>query len=323
MNIQNLEYRIYCVEDAYGIEYPEEYIPDIQTTDGVSKPLAPGSFLMKIHNMDFSDIRNAAFFLKDCLDEPETSDIEDTFANFRDTIASWFTDTTAYDYCIASGDIELLSDLIARQFYDGYMTSGSTASLAPTCNAIYGIQAMCFQLMEHREYTPEICSLVEGQRLSFSYCFIDGSPIKVYAIRTLQELFVMDAVLYMGSRETLCRCKFCNKYFIKQEDGIKVYCPYPNPYHPYDGMACKEYHKQHKNHKDRISELSNNAYKAQYKYLDEHNKLASNIFPLWNKELKRRERSARDKWSVTELEAFIENTRFSKIGFDVTDYSRY
>lgn len=323
MNIQKYEYRIYLVEDAYGIGYPEEYIPGIQTTDGVSVQLAAGSFLMKIHNMDFSDIRHAVFFLKDCLDNTETADIDDLFANFRDTIASWFLDAADYDYCIASRDIELLSDLITRQFYDGYMASGSTASLSSTCNAIYGIQAMCFQLMEHREYTPEICSLVEGQQLSFSYCFIDGSPIKVYAIRTLQELFVMDAVLYMGSMEKLCRCRFCNKYFFKQEDGIKVYCPYPNPYQPYNGMTCKEYHKQHNNYKDRISDLSDKAYKAQYKFVDEHGKLASGIFPLWNKELKKRERAARDKWSVVELESFIENTRFSKIGFDVTDYSRY
>ena len=88
-------------------------------------------------------------------------------------------------------------------------------------------------------------------------------------------------------------------------------------------MTCKEYHKQHNNYKDRISDLSDKAYKAQYKFVDEHGKLASGIFPLWNKELKKRERAARDKWSVVELESFIENTRFSKIGFDVTDYSRY
>lgn len=323
MKIQNLIYRIFIAEDTYGIKYPEGYISDIQTTDGISELFAAGSFLMKIHNMDFSDIRDTVGFLKDCLDDPGTADIDDSFANFRDTIASWFMRTTDYGYCIASRDIELFSDLIARQFYDAYIASDSTASLASTCNAIYRIQAMCFQLMEYREYTPEICSLVEGQQLSFSYCFADGSPIKVYAIRTLQELFTMDAVLYMGSREKLCRCKFCNKYFFKQKDGIKVYCPYPNPYHPYDGMPCKEYHKQHKNHKDRISELSENAYKAQYKYLDERQKLASDIFPLWNKELKRRERAARDNWSVVELESFIENTRFSKIGFDVTDYNRY
>lgn len=323
MNIQNLEYRIYFVEDAYGIGYPEEYISDIQITDGILELFAAGSFLMKIHNMDFTDIRDTVGFLKDCLDNPGTADIDDSFDNFRDTIASWFMRTTDYSYCIASRDIELLSDLIARQFYDAYIASGSTDSLSSVCNAIYEIQSMCFQLMEYREYTPEICSLVEGQQLSFSYCFADGSPIKVYAICTLLELFAMDAVHYMDSREKLCRCKFCNKYFFKEKRDTEVYCPYPNPYMPYNGMTCKGYHKQHNNHKDRISDLSDKAYKAQYKFVAEHDKLASDIFPLWNKELKKRERVARDMWSVMELESFIENTRFSRIGFDVTDYSRY
>lgn len=278
---------------------------------------------MKIHNMDFSDVRNTVGFLKDCLDDPGTADIDDLFANFRDTTASWFMRTTDYGYCIASRDIELLSDLTARQFYDSYMASGSTASLASTCNAIYQVQAMCFQLMERRAYTPGICSLVEGQQLSFSYCFADGSPIKVYAVHTLLELFVLDAVYYMEKGEKLCRCKFCNKYFFKEKRDTEVYCPYPNPYRPYDGMACKEYHRKNPNYKDQISELSKKAYKAQYKFIDEHSRLASDTFPAWNRELKKRERAARDKRSVKELEAFIEKTRFSKIGLDVTDYSSY
>lgn len=323
MNMQNLEYRICLVEDTYGIRYPEEYIPDIQITDGIPELLAAGSFLMKIHNMNFSNVRDTVAFLKDCLDDPETVDVDDSFGNFRDTIASWFMRTTDYGYCIASRDIELFSDLTACQFYDAYKSSGSTASLASVCDSIYGVQSMCFQLMEYREYTPDICSLIEGQQLSFSYCFVDGSPIRVYAIRTLLELFVMDAVRYMASKEKLCRCKFCNKYFFMQEDGIKVYCPYPNPYQPYDGMTCKEYHAQRPKHIDKISELTKRAYKRQYKYLSDRDLLSSNILPVWNDELKKRERIARDKWSATELDAFIENTRFSKIGIDVTDYSSY
>ena len=97
----------------------------------------------------------------------------------------------------------------------------------------------------------------------------------------------------------------------------------PNPYQPYDGMSCKEYHAQHPKHTDRVSELFKRAYKRQYKYLSDRDLLSSNILPVWNDELKKRERIARDKWSATELEDFIENTRFSKIGVDVTDYSSY
>lgn len=41
MKIQNLEYKIYIMEDTYGIGYPEGYIPDVQTTDGISGLLAP------------------------------------------------------------------------------------------------------------------------------------------------------------------------------------------------------------------------------------------------------------------------------------------
>lgn len=322
MEMQNLKYRIFIVNNSYAIKYPESYIQNLQTTNGISGQLAPGSFLMKIHNMNFTDIRDAVFFLKDCLDDPETTDINDSFANFRDTIASWFMDTTDFDYCIASKDIELLSDLIACQFFDNYMASGNTDSFSSICNAIYQIQAMCFQLMEYREYTPDICNLIEEQQLSLSYRVVSGSPIRFYAIRTLRELFVMDAVLFMESKEKLCRCKFCNKYFFKQKD-TKVYCPYPNPHNPYNGMTCKDYHAQNPSYTDEISGLSKKAYKAQYKYLAEHDKLASNILPNWTDELKKRERIARDNWSSKELETFIENTRFSKIGFDVNDYSIY
>lgn len=323
MKIQNLEYNIFTVEDAYAIKYPEEYIFDVQGTNGVSDFLFVGSFLIKIYNMNFSDIRSAVFFLKDCLDDPEISDIDDSFANFRDTIASWFLDTTDYDYCIASKDIELLSDLIACQFYDAYKASGDVNSLDSVCNTIYQIQSMCFQLMEYRKYTPDICSLIEKQRLSFSYSFIDDSVLKVYSIRTLLELFVIDAVQYMESKKKLCRCKFCNKYFVKLQRNTEVHCPYPNPYKPYEGMSCREYHKQHRNYVDPISKLTKNAYNTQYKYLSDRDLLSSNILPIWKNELKKRERIARNKWSITELETFIENTRFSKIGLDVTDYSSY
>ena len=88
-------------------------------------------------------------------------------------------------------------------------------------------------------------------------------------------------------------------------------------------MTCKDYHAQNPSYTDEISGLSKKAYKAQYKYLAEYDKLASNILPNWTDELKKRERIARDNWSSKELETFIENTRFSKIGFDVNDYSIY
>jgi len=327
MEIQNLIYNISFSGNSYEIEFPEEYITEVQQENGVCQPLFAGSFLIKIYNMNFSCLKNITAILVDALDNLEDFnmeyDIEDLFSNFRDTIASYFLENITYDYCISSRDIELLSDLIAYQFYHAYKINKASDILPSVCEKIYQIQSFCIQIIEDKEYTPAIRSFIEETIIMLLYSFSNDSVIENYIIRSLEELFVIDVIQYMKAKTTLCQCKFCNKFFFKQKRNTEVYCPYPNVNKPYNKMSCREYHKKYPKYEDEISTKIMQAYKAQYKYIADKGLLSKNIFPLWFNELKKRERFARKEGSIKKLEDFINNTRFSKIGCDITDYSNY
>lgn len=343
MHIERNEYRFIFKDGLYSVEYPEPYYTTKQIDNGVQlpssarkQPLEPGCFLIKIFNMDLTCLTHMTDLLIDALSDLELTCtgantremLDDIFINYRETIASYFAESIDINYCIESRDVELLSGLIAAQFYDAYVEHCKAEDLLGICQQIISIQKNCYQILESKRYSYEILDTLCNNRISMSYTsYPDDRIEECYAVRTLKDLFCIDTFFYRKSKQKICHCKFCNKYFVKLQRSSEAYCNYPSNNPDFMGKTCREYHELNSSYKDEYSELTLKAYKAQYKYAEiDHAHEADydiDTFPTWAGELKKREETARHNQDISLLNTFIKLTRFKNIGLAKQDYSKY
>jgi len=165
--------------------------------------------------------------------------------------------------------------------------------------------------------------LISCQMPRVRFIFMDGQMVPEYYLRTMAELFALDVYYYMPDKKKYSFCKLCGRYFKKVKRNTEAYCNRPNIY--FNDMSCSEYHLWNPKYKDVITELSRRAEKTQNKYCSNHpeKENQAEAYGFWAAELKKRTHEARVTRDIEPLKRFIRDTRFSKIGFSVTDYSVY
>ncbi len=319
---------VFVDRSQYQIHFPHSFIDDDINTNGLAQPLSPGSFLIKIFNMDLTGIEESLSYLKSDLENISLGVIseeiiEDAFDNYRDTAASLMLNDITFDYSIAEKDIYLFSELLACEAFDNMdLISNNMIRVSDDITDIRKLRLLCHTILHTNQLTKEAEILIHQQMPQVIYECNNNQIRQGYYIRSISELFAVDACMYLSSPCKICFCKLCGKYFIKSNRNTEAYCTYPNP--QFEGKSCIEKHINEPDYKDEITKLVVKATKTQNKYYvinggDEN----ASCWDLWFDELKRRENTARVDHNIMPLETFIKNTRFSRIGFSIKDFSGY
>lgn len=314
-------------------------LPDTENfidKNAFGQPIVPGSFLLSIFNINlgFLDLDvTLNFFERNVTDEKymKYSSLENELDNYRDAINSNIRDIRHFDYYKNGIGSSFFPELLATQLFDilnafknddiedCFIEANESISYL---RQIQKFSSMIFEdypiskecLFTIKQYTPKMYFDEDD----------DGKLIQKYYIRSVFELFALDAYIYLNlsSKPKMCLCKLCGRYFIKRKKSTEAYCQYPNRCLGY--TPCLKYHKENPSYIDPISKIVNNAVKAQNKYYNTYIEMSNNQHDIWNKwthELKKREKKARITKDIAPLEQFIENTRFKKTGFSDIDYS--
>lgn len=248
--------------------------------------------------------------------------LEDLFNNIVETLVSTMSLDGTVEICSIP-----IAELFTTQLYDTVKSYGEI-DYASFSDGFERIRAYSYMFLKERFMTDMGKELVSQQMPRVSFDFIEEKKaVPAYYLRTVAELFALDAYYYALSKYKYPLCKLCGRYFKKTEKDPRAYCNRPNIYLPDNrySLTCCEYHEKYPNYKDAVTELKRKAVKAQNKYCMAHQYIDDSYkaYAEWSDELKKREHTARITGKTAPLKQFIENTRFSKIGFSDTDYSKY
>lgn len=323
------------VQDGrYHMDLPHPYIKEDIKVNIIDQPLRPGSFLLSIFNTDFSCVESVIEMFSDTINdkefmEMETTSLEDSLDNCRDSIVSFMIQDTTYDYCVKDeSSLHIFSELIATQLFDIIVKEQEKDY--PSCfdDIVLDIKKMrlfSHMILDRNTLSEDCLSFIQRQMLRVQYGYSDGRLVQDYHVRSISELFALDAYMYMDSPFKMSFCKFCNHYFIKDGRNTEIYCRYPNP--RFDGMSCFGYHEKNPKYTDDISKIVNRAIKTQNKYYnihsweDDEKPYDNDIWHKWTSALSKKEKEARITGDTSSLERFIKSTRFSRTGFSDIDYS--
>ena len=295
----------------FSLPYPE-YLRGTVCKDMFNRPIQPGDFLLLLFNADVLDSWHEI--------HPESVNaLEDVLNDSLFTIAPELWGST---FAYSEKHAFLLGELLITRLYDMIRTPADE-NIELLGDGYSLIRAFSYMLIENKTMPDECRSLIQHQMPRVRFCFEDSKTMLQYYTRSIFELFAIDAYYFINHPHKFAFCKLCGRYFRKQERSTEAYCNYPNGYQ--GGMTCREYIKAHPGHKDVITELSRRAEKTQNKYCSNHpeKENQAEAYGFWAAELKKRTHEARVTRDIEPLKRFIRDTRFSKIGFSVTDYSVY
>lgn len=308
----------YCFKLAYP-----EYLCGTVCKDVYGQPLQPGDFLLLLFNADYSMAGEFPYSLDGLLDtwqetHPESVNaLEDVLNDALLTIAPelW---GSAFEY--SEKHAFLIAELLMAHLYDTVMNPADN-NIELLGDELSRIRAFSYMLIENESMPDECRSLIHSQMPRVRFCFKDGKAVQQYYIRSVFELFAIDAYYFTKSRRSFAFCQNCGRYFKQREKKNEKYCNYPNHY--LGGLTCQEYMNAHPGYKDIVTELSRRAEKTQNKYCSNHPEKEdlATAYGLWSAELKKQTQKARITRDIEPLKRFIKKTRFSKKKPSDIDYS--
>lgn len=251
------------------------------------------------------------------MEQLSPEDIEEVFDNISETLASQLD-----KYLCMKTEIYnlLIAELVTAQMYDTVKSDGKIDAVAFS-DSLETLHVYSGMLLDEKLTATDNCKeLISRQMPRVQFIYKDGKMVPRYYIRTVAEMFALDAYYYELYPDTYPFCILCGRYFIKRQRNTETYCDYSNNF--LAGLTCREYHEQNPKEKDKITECTRRAVKSQNKYCSFHSDY-NKAYVSWHMELKKRKHQARVDGNVQRLIDFIENTRFSNIGFADTDFSKY